>query len=64
MNKQRKELPKYNFINKTNSLLRGKCQYESVVYKVEVYCNHNAVKNNNKKAYIGSIQDVCKKGFL
>ena len=49
MNKQNKEPPKFNYINKTNYPLMGKCQYKSVIYKVEVYCDHDASKNNNKK---------------
>ena len=57
MNKQRKEPPKCNCINKTNCPLRSKCQYESVVYKVEVYCDHNVTKNKNK-VFIGSTQEV------
>ena len=55
MNKQCREPLKYNCINKTDCPLRGKCQYENVVYKVEVYCDHNAIKYNNKKIYIGSL---------
>ena len=63
MNKQSKEPPKSKCIGKTNCPLRGKCPYKSRVYKVEVYCNHNAMKNNNKKVYIESTQDAFKKGF-
>ena len=63
MNKQCREPPKCNCINKTDCCLRGKCQYKSVVYKVEVYCDHNATKNN-KKVYIESTQDVFKKDFI
>ena len=62
MNKQHKELPKYNCSNKTNCSLRSKCQYKSVVYKVEVYCDNNTIKNH-KKMYIGSTQDGLKKRF-
>ena len=58
MNKQCKEAPNCNCIKKTDGPLWGKCQYASVVYKVEVYCDHNAIKNNNKKVYIGSTQDI------
>ena len=31
--------------------------------KVEVYCDHNAIKNN-KKVSIGSTQDVLKEDFI
>ena len=61
MNKQHKDPPLCNCIYKTNCPLRCKCQYESVVYKVEVYCRYNAIKINKKKVYIGSTQDVKKK---
>ena len=58
MNKQSKEPPKCSCIDKTNCPLKGDCQYEILVYKVDVYCEHNAIKNNNKKVYIGSTQGV------
>ena len=44
--------------------LVGKGKYESLVYKVEVYYDHNAMKHNNQKAYSGSTQDVFKKDFI
>ena len=62
MNKQHKEPPKCNCINKTNCPLKGKCQYESVVYELELYCDNNVIKN--KKVYIGTTQDVFKKMLL
>ena len=63
MNKQSKEPPKCNCINKTNCPLRGKCQYECVVYKVEVYCDHNAIKNN-KKCILDLLKMFLKKDFI
>ena len=64
MNKQSKEPPKCNCINKTNYPIRGKCQYKSLVHKVEVHCDHNVTKNNKKKVYIGSTQVIFKKDFI
>ena len=31
------EFPRYNFIHKAVCSLKGKCQYECIVFKVEVY---------------------------
>ena len=46
MKKQRREPLKCTLINETDCPLSDKCQYESVVYKVEVIYDYNAVKNN------------------
>ena len=61
MNKQSKEPLKCNCINKSNCPLRGKCQYESVVYKVEIYCGHNVIENNNKKKCLLDLLKILKK---
>ena len=36
-NKQRIEFPKCNCINKTTCPLKGKCQYECIIYKIALY---------------------------
>ena len=51
---------KCNCLNKIDCPLKGKCRYECVVYKVVIYCDHNGIKNNNKKVYVGYTQDVKK----
>ena len=60
-----RSLLKSNALIKLIAPLRGKYQYKSVIYKVEIYCDHNVVKNYNKKLYIGSKKDVfLKKEFI
>ena len=62
MNKQHSKPPKRNCITKTDCLFCGKCQYETVVYKVELYCDHDAINNNNKKVYL--LKMFLKKYFI
>ena len=52
-NKQRIEPPKCNYINKVTCPLKGKCQNECIVYKVEFYScrlNDSNVGCNDKKS--------------
>ena len=56
-NKQHIEPPKCNCINKAAFPLKGKCQYECIVYMVEIYGyrpNNSNVNSNDKKVYVGS----------
>ncbi len=48
---KRKEDPKCNCKNKAGYPLKGKCQNECIVYKVEVYSGEPR-KGKNKKIYI------------
>ena len=50
MNKQWSEPPKCNCIDKTKCPLKGKCEYECIVYKVKVYSSrpNNDYDNNVK----------------
>ena len=63
-NKQCIETPKCNCINKDTCPLKGKCQYECIVYEMEVYSckpNNGNVSCNDKKVYVGSSQGPFKK---
>ena len=54
MNNQCSEPPKCNCTNKVNCPLKGKCQYECRVYKVEVHShgsNNSRVGNNDIYIY-------------
>ena len=57
-NKQRSEPSKCNYIYKTTCPLKEKCQYECLVYKVEVFSsrpnNNNNVSGKDKISIIGS----------
>ena len=58
---------KCNCTNKTNCSLKGKCQFECIVYKVEVHScgsNHGNISRNIKKVYIGSTQGPFKKDII
>ena len=61
------EFPICNSCNKTASPLKGKCQYECIIYKAEVHSNeskNNSSCNNNcngKKVNVGSTQGAFKK---
>ena len=50
LNKEKhKETPKYNCKDKAGCPLKGKCQQEYVVYKVEVYSGEPCSSKNRKK---------------
>ena len=54
-NKQRIEPPKCGCFNKVIYPLKGKCQYECIEYKVEVYScrgNNSNISSNDKKKYM------------
>ena len=54
-NKQGIEPPTCNCINKATCLLKGRCQYECIVYKVEIYSrrpNNSNASSNDKKKYM------------
>ena len=58
---------KCNCTNKTNSTLKGKCQFECKGYKEEEHSrksNDNNVNRNVKKVYVGSTQGTFKKILL
>ena len=62
--KQRTKPPKCNCLDKTTFPVKGKCQYDCIVYKMEVYSsgpNNNNVSCKNKKVYKGSMQVPFKK---
>ena len=58
-NKQHINFPRCNCINKAACLLKDKCQYECIVYKVEVHssgpknCNRYNNSCNGKIVYVG-----------
>ena len=60
------EFPRCNCINKAACLLKGKCQYECLEYKIEVYNNgsNNNNNDNRKKVYAGSTQGAFKKDII
>ena len=57
------EAPKCNCKDKAVWPLKGKCQYECIVYKVEVYSSE-PYNCNNKKVYFGSTQGTFKQKVL
>ena len=58
LNKEnRNEAPKCNCKDKAGCCLKGKCQYECIFYKMEVY-NGEPRNGKNKKVYFGSTCDV------
>ena len=59
---QYNEKPKCNCNNKTECPLKGKCRYECIVYKVEVY-NSEPQNCKNKKVYFGSRQGAFKQRY-
>ena len=59
---QYNEAPKCNCYNKTECPLKGKCWYECIIYKVEVY-NSEPHNCKNKKVYFGSTQGTFKQRY-
>ena len=57
--KQIAETPKCNCVDRNKCPLAGRCQYECVVYKVEVHSQ----KPCDKRVYIGSTQGPFKKRY-
>ena len=60
--------PKCNCINKVAWPLKGKCQYECIMYDVQVYsCRPNNSSNNlsciDKTVYVGFTQGLFKKRY-
>ena len=63
-NNQRTEPPKCNFTDRTNCSFKRKCQFECIVYKVEVYGRgSNDSDLNKKKVFVGSMQVLLKKKY-
>ena len=58
------EPPNRNCIKKENCPLKGRCQIECVVYKVEVFnLRSNSNYRNDKKVYVGSMQSPFKQWY-
>ena len=52
LNKEKcKEVPKCNCKDKAGCPLKGKCQYECIVYKVEVYSGEPRNGKNKKSIF-------------
>ena len=59
---QYNEAPKCNCNNKTGCPLKGKCQFECIIYKVEAY-NSEPHNCKNKKVYFGSTQGTFQQSY-
>ena len=62
--RQHSEFPRWNCIIKAAFPFKNKCQYECVVYKVEVHDSGSNKNINGKKVFVDSTQGAFKKDII